>query len=120
MAELLARIRAAGRRSGTDLPVLDIDELHIDVSARQVTRAGEPVRLTPTEWAVLEVLLRSPGRLVTRADLLHEVWGPAYDRETNYLRTYLGTLRKKLEIDPSRPRLLITEPGIGYRFEVGP
>jgi two-component system KDP operon response regulator KdpE len=117
MAELLARIRSAGRRSGVDLPVLEVGDVRIDVAARQVTRAGEPVRLTPTEWAVLEVLLRSPGRLVTRADLLHEVWGPSYDRETNYLRTYLGTLRKKLEVDPARPRFLITEPGIGYRFE---
>ena len=74
------------------------------------------MRLTPTEWALLEVLLRTPGRLVPREDLLHEVWGPAYERETNYLRTYLGTLRKKLEADPARPRHLITEPGVGYRF----
>ena len=83
------------------------------------TRAGTAVRLTPTEWQVLEVLLRNPGRLVPRADLLHEVWGPGYDRETNYLRTYLGTLRKKLEADPGRPEHLITEPGIGYRFVLG-
>jgi two-component system KDP operon response regulator KdpE len=120
LAELLARIRAAGRRSGTDLPVVEVGDLYVDVGARQVTRGGEPVRLTPTEWAVLEVLLRTPGRLVNRTDLLHEVWGPKYDRETNYLRTYLGTLRKKLEADPARPRLLITEPGIGYRFDVSP
>jgi two-component system KDP operon response regulator KdpE len=120
LAELLARVRAAGRRSGTDLPVVEVGDLHVDVGGRQVTRGGDPVRLTPTEWAVLEVLLRTPGRLVTRADLLHEVWGPEYDRETNYLRTYLGTLRKKLEADPAQPRLLITEPGIGYRFDVSP
>jgi two-component system KDP operon response regulator KdpE len=119
MDELLARIRATARRSGTDLPVVDAGDLRIDVAAREVTRAGRTVRLTPTEWEVLEVLLRAPGRLVRRTDLLHEVWGPGYDRETNYLRTYLGTLRKKLETDPARPDHLITEPGIGYRFVTG-
>ena len=119
MEELLARIRATGRRSGTDLPAVDAGDLRIDVAAREATRAGTAVRLTPTEWQVLEVLLRRPGRLVPRADLLHEVWGPGYDRETNYLRTYLGTLRKKLEADPGRPEHLITEPGIGYRFVLG-
>ena len=119
LAELLARIRATGRRSGTDLPAVTAGDLRIDVAAREATRAGTVVRLTPTEWQVLEVLLRSPGRLVPRADLLHEVWGPGYDRETNYLRTYLGTLRKKLEQDPARPEHLITEPGIGYRFVLG-
>jgi len=120
MEELLARIRATGRRSGTDLPAVTAGDLRIDVAAREATRAGMPVRLTPTEWQVLEVLLRTPGRLVPRADLLHEVWGPGYDRETNYLRTYLGTLRKKLEADPGRPKHLITEPGVGYRFVLGP
>ncbi len=119
MEELLARIRATGRRSGTDLPAVTAGDLRIDVAAREATRAGTTVRLTPTEWQVLEVLLRNPGRLVPRADLLHEVWGPGYDRETNYLRTYLGTLRKKLEADPGRPEHLITEPGIGYRFVLG-
>ena len=119
MEELLARIRATGRRSGTDLPAVTAGDLRIDVAAREATRAGTAVRLTPTEWQVLEVLLRTPGRLVPRADLLHEVWGPGYDRETNYLRTYLGTLRKKLEVDPGRPEHLITEPGIGYRFVLG-
>ena len=117
MDELAARIRAAGRRGGVDLPVLDAGELHIDGAARRITRGGEPVRLTPTEWAVLEVLLRAPGRLVRRKELLHEVWGPAYDRETHYLRVYVASLRKKLERDPSHPRHLITEPGIGYRFD---
>ena len=117
MDELGARIRAAGRRGGVDLPVLDSGELHIDAAARRLTRGGEPVRLTPTEWAVLEVLLRTPGRLVGRKELLHEVWGPGYDRETHYLRVYVAGLRKKLERDPSHPRHLITEPGIGYRFD---
>jgi DNA-binding response OmpR family regulator len=118
MDELLARIRAAGRRAGSDVPVLEAGDLVIDLPARRVTRAGVVVRLTPTEWGLLEVLVRTPGRLVGQRDLLHEVWGPAYGRETNYLRVYVGGLRKKLEADPSQPRHLITEPGMGYRFEV--
>jgi len=118
MDELLARIRAAGRRAGSDVPVLEAGDLVIDLPARRVTKAGEVVRLTPTEWGLLEMLVRTPGRLVTQRDLLHEVWGPSYGRETNYLRVYLGGLRKKLEDDPSAPRHLITEPGIGYRFEI--
>jgi two-component system KDP operon response regulator KdpE len=118
MEELLARIRAAARRAGSDVPVLEAGDLVIDLPARRVTRAGDVIRLTPTEWGLLEVLVRSPGRLVSQQDLLHEVWGPAYSRETNYLRVYVGALRKKLEDDPARPRHLITEPGIGYRFEV--
>jgi two-component system KDP operon response regulator KdpE len=116
--ELLARIRAAGRRAGSDLPVVEAGSLTIDVRARQVTRAGEVVRLTPTEWGLLEALVRRPGRLVSQADLLHEVWGPSYSRETNYLRVYVAGLRKKLEDDPAQPRHLLTEAGIGYRFVV--
>jgi two-component system, OmpR family, KDP operon response regulator KdpE len=118
MEELLARIRAAARRAGSDVPVLAAGDLVIDLPARRVTRHGEVVRLTPTEWGLLEQLVRTPGRLVSQRDLLHEVWGPAYDNETNYLRVYVGALRKKLEDDPSAPRHLITEPGMGYRFEV--
>jgi two-component system KDP operon response regulator KdpE len=118
MEELLARVRAAARRAGSDVPVLEAGDLVIDLPARRVTRRGEVVRLTPTEWSLLELLVRTPGRLVTQRDLLHEVWGPSYGRETNYLRVYVGGLRKKLEDDPSAPRHLITEPGIGYRFEV--
>jgi two-component system KDP operon response regulator KdpE len=117
MDELLARVRAAARRAGSDLPVLDAGDLVIDLPARRVTKAGAVVRLTPTEWGLLEMLVRTPGRLVTQQDLLHEVWGPSYGRETNYLRVYVGGLRKKLEDDPGRPRHLITEPGMGYRFE---
>jgi two-component system KDP operon response regulator KdpE len=75
------------------------------------------VHLTPTEWAILEVLVRHPGRLITQRHLLQQVWGPAYEKETNYLRVYLAQLRRKLEPDPSRPRYLITEPGMGYRFQ---
>jgi two-component system KDP operon response regulator KdpE len=118
MEELLARIRAAARRAGSDVPVLEAGDLVIDLPARRVTRRGEVVRLTPTEWGLLELLVRTPGRLVSQRDLLHEVWGPAYGKETNYLRVYVGSLRKKLEDDPSEPRHLITEPGMGYRFEV--
>jgi two-component system KDP operon response regulator KdpE len=118
MEELLARIRAAGRRAGSDVPVLEAGDLVVDLPARRVTKAGAVVRLTPTEWGLLEMLVRTPGRLVSQRDLLHEVWGPTYGRETNYLRVYVGGLRKKLEDDPSHPRHLITEPGIGYRFEV--
>jgi two-component system KDP operon response regulator KdpE len=118
MEELLARVRAAARRAGSDVPVLTAGDLVIDLPARRVTRAGTVVRLTPTEWGLLEMLVRTPGRLVSQQDLLHEVWGPAYGRETNYLRVYVGGLRKKLEDDPSNPRHLITEPGMGYRFEL--
>jgi two-component system, OmpR family, KDP operon response regulator KdpE len=118
MEELLARVRAAARRAGSDVPVLTAGDLVIDLPARRVTRAGTVVRLTPTEWGLLEMLVRTPGRLVSQQDLLHEVWGPTYGRETNYLRVYVGGLRKKLEDDPSNPRHLITEPGMGYRFEV--
>jgi two-component system KDP operon response regulator KdpE len=118
MEELLARVRAAARRAGSDVPVLKAGDLVIDLPARRVTKAGAVVRLTPTEWGLLEMLVRTPGRLVSQQDLLHEVWGPAYGRETNYLRVYVGGLRKKLEDDPSEPRHLITEPGMGYRFEV--
>jgi two-component system KDP operon response regulator KdpE len=118
MEELLARVRASARRAGSDVPVLEAGDLVIDLPARRVTKGGSVVRLTPTEWGLLEMLVRTPGRLVSQQDLLHEVWGPTYGRETNYLRVYVGGLRKKLEDDPSRPRHLITEPGMGYRFEV--
>jgi len=116
--ELLARIRSAARRAGSDQPVVEAGALTIDVRARQVTRDGTVVRLTPTEWGLLEVLVRHPGRLVSKKDLLHEVWGPSYGRETNYLRVYVAGLRKKLEEDPATPRHLVTEPGMGYRFVV--
>jgi two-component system KDP operon response regulator KdpE len=120
--ELLARIRALTRRqpSAADEPKIDFGDVSVDLAARQVTRrtAGgtEAVRLTPTEWTVLEVLLRNPNRLVTRQSLLTQVWGPQYTTDTGYLRLYLAQLRKKLEPEPSRPRYLLTEPGMGYRF----
>ena len=118
MDELLARIRAAARRAGSDVPVIAAGDLVIDLPTRRVTKSGRVVRLTPTEWGLLEMLVRAPGRLISQRDLLHEVWGPSYGKETNYLRVYLGSLRKKLEDDPASPRHLITEPGMGYRFEV--
>ena len=117
MEELLARVRASARRAGSDVPVLEAGDLVIDLPARRVTKAGAVVRLTPTEWGLLEMLVRTPGRLVSQQDLLHEVWGPTYARETNYLRVYVAQLRRKLEREPGRPRHLITEPGMGYRFE---
>ena len=116
LEELLARIRAAGRRTGADRPEVRTGGLVISPASRQVTRDGQPVRLTPTEWSLLEVLLRASPRLVSREELLREVWGPGYERETHYLRVHVGSLRKKLEADPSRPELVLTEPGMGYRW----
>ncbi len=119
MDELLARLRAALRRGsvGDDVPVVSTDAFTVDLAARRVVRDGQDVRLTPTEWHLLEILVRNTGRLVSQRQLLQEVWGPAYGRETNYLRVYLAQLRRKLEPDPARPRYLLTEPGMGYRFE---
>ena len=120
MDELLARVRAALRRAvpQADEPVVVTDAFTVDLAARRVTPAGGgEVRLTPTEWHVLEVLVRNAGRLVSQRQLLQEVWGPRYESETNYLRVYVAQLRAKLEPDPSRPRYLLTEPGMGYRFQ---
>jgi two-component system KDP operon response regulator KdpE len=119
MDELLARLRAALRRgdAGEDAPLVDTADFSVDLAARQVrARDGEAIRLTPTEWHLLEVLVRHEGKLVERRALLQEVWGPAYETETNYLRVYMAQLRRKLEPDPAHPRHLITEPGMGYRF----
>ncbi|QCB92702.1 response regulator [Cellulomonas shaoxiangyii] len=119
MDELLARLRAALRRVPPAQPSSTIrtEELTIDRAARRVDRNGAPVHLTPTEWNVLDVLLRAPRHLVTQRELLHEVWGPQYAHETNYLRVYIAQLRRKLEARPSAPRHILTEPGAGYRFE---
>jgi DNA-binding response OmpR family regulator len=118
MEELLARIRAATRRVATAPRPVEAGDLRVDVANHLVTRAGDPVHLTPKEWGLLEALVRAEGRVVRHEDLLHEVWGPAYGGEAHYLRTYLATLRKKLEADPARPRHLLTEPGVGHRFRV--
>ena len=121
MNELLARLRAAVRRSVApadgEAAVVVAGDLSIDLARRRVHRAGTEVRLTPTEWAMLEVLVRNRGRLVPRRQLLQEVWGPAYGDETNYLRVYSAQLRRKLEDDPAAPRHIITQPGMGYVFE---
>src|SRR5712691_12161073 len=120
MDELLARLRAAIRRASPapDEPVVKTEDFTVDLAAKRVTRAdGSDVRLTPTEWQLLEVLVRNRGRLVTQRQLLREVWGPSYETETNYLRVYVAQLRRKLEPEPSRPKYLLTESGMGYRFK---
>ena len=121
MNELLARLRAATRRAtpGPDEPVVTTADFRIDLAAKRVTLTEDTseVRLTPTEWQLLELLVRNTGRLVSGRQLLQEVWGPAYSTETHYLRVYVAQLRRKLEPDPTRPRYLLTEPGMGYRFQ---
>jgi two-component system KDP operon response regulator KdpE len=120
MDELLARLRAALRRAAPaeEEPVVETEHFTVNFSAKRIqTPAGE-VKLTPTEWHVLEVLIRNRGRLVTQRRLLQEVWGPKYEEETNYLRVFMAQIRRKLEPDPPRPRYFITEPGMGYRFEL--
>ena len=118
MDELLARLRAALRRAapGEEEAVVETADFSVDLAAKRVTRNGSEVRLTPTEWHVVEVLVRNPEKLVTQRQLLQEVWGPQYEKETNYLRVYLAQIRKKLEPDPARPRYFITEARMGYRF----
>jgi two-component system, OmpR family, KDP operon response regulator KdpE len=133
--ELLARMRAAVRRTGAaeDQPRIELGDLVVDLAAKRVTRqaavpagAGaasarpDDIRLTPTEWHLLEVLLRNPGKLLSRNQLLTEVWGPGYADATGNLRLYMAQLRRKLEPDPARPRWLITEPGMGYRYQPSP
>ena len=119
MDELLARLRAALRRAAPadEEAVVETPDFTVDLAAKRVTRDGAEVRLTPTEWQIVEVLVRNPGKLVSQRQLLQEVWGPQYERETNYLRVYLAQIRRKLEPDPARPRYFVTEPGMGYRFE---
>jgi two-component system, OmpR family, KDP operon response regulator KdpE len=119
MDELLARLRAAVRRASPapDEPVVMTPDFTVDLAVKRVTRDRADVRLTPTEWQLLEVLVRAAGRLVTQRQLLQEVWGPQYESESNYLRVYIAQLRRKLEPEPSRPRYLLTEPGMGYRFQ---
>jgi two-component system KDP operon response regulator KdpE len=124
MDELLARMRAVVRRSATepDEPRVTLGDLTIDLAAKSVIKAdgaaaATTIRLTPTEWHLLEVLLRHPGKLLSQRQLLQEVWGPGYADATGNLRLYMAQLRRKLEPDPARPRWLLTEPGMGYRFQ---
>jgi two-component system KDP operon response regulator KdpE len=121
--ELLARIRALTRRSPLEAepPVIEFGNVRVDLAAHEVSKtdaagARSPIKLTPTEWHILEALVRNPRRLVTKHYLLTTIWGPAYETEDGYLRLYLAQLRRKLEPEPSRPRYLLTEPGMGYRF----
>ncbi|WP_328666077.1 response regulator transcription factor [Streptomyces sp. NBC_00322] len=123
MDEMLARLRAASRRTSPVAPSGDsvmvaTEAFTVDLPAKKVTREGRDVRLTPTEWHLLEVLIHHRGRLVSQKQLLQEVWGPTYGTQANYLRVYMAQLRRKLEPDPSHPRYLITAPGMGYRFEM--
>jgi two-component system, OmpR family, KDP operon response regulator KdpE len=121
VAELMARVRVAlrhGALTGADRPrVVHAGEVAIDLDAKLVTRDGAPVRLTPTEYRLLETLATNAGRLCTHRFLLERVWGPGYGDESQYLRVYMANLRKKLD-DPAAPQLLLTEPGMGYRFVV--
>jgi len=120
MDELLARLRSALRRAtpAEEEAVVTTSDFAIDLAAKRVTNAsGEEVRLTPTEWQIVEVLVQHRGKLVAQKQLLQEVWGPAYETETNYLRVFMAQVRRKLEPNPSAPRYFITEPGMGYRFE---
>jgi two-component system KDP operon response regulator KdpE len=121
MDELLARLRAALRRAspGAPEPVVRTPDFTIDLAARKATTHDGEVRLTPTEWHVVEVLVRNAGKLVTTRMLLEAVWGPYHGDETNALRVHLAHIRRKLESDPSKPRAFVTEPGMGYRFESG-
>jgi two-component system KDP operon response regulator KdpE len=119
MDELLARLRAALRRTvpSPEAPSVEFEEFAIDLTQKRATRNGADVHLTPKEWSIVEVLIRNPGRLISQRQLLHAVWGPEYETETEYLRVLMGRVRKKLEPDASRPRHFRTEPGMGYRFE---
>ena len=119
MDELLARLRAALRRATPEdnQPAVTLGSFTVDLATKTVTGGGETVHLTPTEWHLLEVLVRNTGKLVGQPQLLRELWGPGYETQTNYLRVYIAQLRRKLETDPSRPRHLLTEPGLGYRFQ---
>jgi two-component system, OmpR family, KDP operon response regulator KdpE len=118
MDELLARLRASLRRAQPqpEEPIITTPDFTINLATTSVTRDGQEIHLTPTEWSILSVLVRNPGRLVTQRFLLQQVWGPNYAKETNYLRVYIAGLRRKLEPESSRPRYLLTDAGMGYRF----
>jgi two-component system KDP operon response regulator KdpE len=116
-------MRAVSRRSTAvdSLPVVAFGDVTVDLAEKRIAASGpdgqRDVRLTPTEWHLLEVLVRHPGKLMSQRQLLQEVWGPGYENAQGNLRLYMAQLRRKLEPDPARPRYLLTEPGMGYRFE---
>ena len=118
MNELLARLRAAVRRNvpAAESRFVETEDFTVDLQAKRVTRGDGEVRLTPTEWAMVEVLARNPGKLVSQRQVLEDVWGPGHADDTAYLRVHMAHIRRKLEPDPSRPRYFVTEPGMGYRF----
>jgi two-component system, OmpR family, KDP operon response regulator KdpE len=123
MEELLARLRAALRRTHAEEPapaVLDFGDLVVDLGRRLVEVAGERVHLTKTEWALLEALATNPGKLLTHQWLLRRVWGPGYAEESHYLRVYVRALRRKLGDEATAPKLILTEPGVGYRWLADP
>jgi len=119
ITELLARVRASLRRHQpvADDPIVETSDFVVDFVSRRVTRNGAAVHLTPTEWSIVEYLVRHPGRLVTQRQLLQRVWGPQYENETNYLRVHMAAIRRKLEPTPGQPRYFLTDPGVGYRFD---
>ena len=110
-------LKDVGAMVQADEPVVETSSFTVDLAAKKVIKNGTEVHLTPTEWGMLEMLVRNRGKLVGREELLREVWGPAYAKETHYLRVYLAQLRRKLEDDPSHPNHLLTEAGMGYRFQ---
>jgi two-component system KDP operon response regulator KdpE len=120
IGELLARVRAALRQNFTpnEEPVFEVGELSVDLARRTVLRGGEEIKLSPTEYAILRMLVLNAGKVVTHRQLLHEVWGPAYVDEAHYVRVYMGLLRQKIERIPSRPQFILSEPGVGYRIRV--
>jgi two-component system KDP operon response regulator KdpE len=118
MDELFARLRAALRRGtpAPEAPVVDTPDFSVDLASKKVTRDGSEIRLTPTEWGIVETLVRNAGKLVTQRQILQEVWGPTYEDESNYLRVHMSHIRRKLEPATGQPRYFLTEPGMGYRF----
>jgi two-component system, OmpR family, KDP operon response regulator KdpE len=121
VGELMARIRVALRRSArrVDEPVFEVDDLKVDLSRRLVTRQGQELELTPTEYDILRVLVQHAGRVLTHRQLLREVWGEPYESETHLLRVNMSNLRRKIELDPTQPLYIVTEPGVGYRLKTG-
>jgi two-component system KDP operon response regulator KdpE len=120
--ELLARLRAVSRRSATEdeEPTVELGDVIVDLAGHRISRGSEDIHLTPTEWHLLEVLIRNPGRLLRRRWLLAEVWGPGYESAHGNLRLYMAQLRQKIEAEPSSPQYLLTEPGMGYRYDPRP